>query len=490
MVDDRRPVLVGVATVVQRPVAGSVPEWGAIELMSRALGAALDDAGRGAGELLDAIVVPRGAWQHPDPGRAIGRRIGCPTAASVVAEIGVLQQTLLTWACEAVAAGDRRAVAVVGGEAVARRRAAAIGGVELPGEPDADGEPDVVMAPAAEIITAMEVERDLAVPVHQYALIESVLAHEAGRTPRQQERRVAELWASASAVAATNPDAWHRDAWSAPQLAAGDRGNRMLSTPYRRWCVSDWTVDQASALVVVSAHHARRLGIAEQRFVWPVAAAESNHMVPLPQRRLLARSPAWQLAGQSLAVAGARPADADLIELYSCFPSAVQLAAAELGVPLDDRPWTVTGGMTFAGGPLNNYQLMATATMARRLRQRPGSTGLVTCVSGLLTKVAAAAWRSAGEPLPFVSSDVSAAAADATPTSPVRADLAGPATVVAATVVHERGVPARAVAIVESPAGERCVARSADDAVVARWLDDDVIGTVVALDGSGWFTTA
>ena len=51
------------------------------------------------------------------------------------------------------------------------------------------------------------------------------------------------------------------------------------------------------------------------------------------------------------------------VDLYSCFPSVVQIAAAELGLPVDDpaRPLTVTGGLTFGGGPGNNYGTHAVA---------------------------------------------------------------------------------------------------------------------------------
>ena len=67
--------------------------------------------------------------------------------------------------------------------------------------------------------------------------------------------------------------------------------------------------------------------------------------------------------------------DIGLIDVYSCFPSAVQVAAAELGLPLGDadRPLTVTGGLTFAGGPWNNYVTHSIATMAERLVANPGA---------------------------------------------------------------------------------------------------------------------
>ena len=77
-----------------------------------------------------------------------------------------------------------------------------------------------------------------------------------------------------------------------------------------------------------------------------------------------------------------------MIDLYSCFPSAVQVAATELGLPTGDpaRPLTVTGGLTFAGGPWNNYVTHAIATMAERMVADPGERGLVIANGGWLTK--------------------------------------------------------------------------------------------------------
>lgn len=64
------------------------------------------------------------------------------------------------------------------------------------------------------------------------------------------------------------------------------------------------------------------------------------------------------------------------------------MAAAELGLPVDDpdRPLTVTGGMTFAGGPGNNYGTHSLATVVGGLRQRPGDTGLTTGLGWYVSK--------------------------------------------------------------------------------------------------------
>ena len=83
---------------------------------------------------------------------------------------------------------------------------------------------------------------------------------------------------------------------------------------------------------------------------------------------------------------------------------------SELGLPLD-RPLTVTGGMTFGGGPLNNSVLQAMAKMVQVLRDDPGSVGLVTSISGMITKHGASLWSTRPPEGRFEAADVSAEAA-------------------------------------------------------------------------------
>ena len=76
----------------------------------------------------------------------------------------------------------------------------------------------------------------------------------------------------------------------------------------------------------------------------------------------------------------------EYVDLYSCFPSAVQVAAKELGLS-EDRPLTVTGGLTFGGGPLNNYVMHSVARTVELLRANPGKKGLVTATEGIFMHV-------------------------------------------------------------------------------------------------------
>jgi acetyl-CoA C-acetyltransferase len=86
-------------------------------------------------------------------------------------------------------------------------------------------------------------------------------------------------------------------------------------------------------------------------------------------------------------MAGLSMDDVTAIDIYSCFPSAVEVACSELGLREDDpRGLTVTGGLPFFGGPGNNYSMHGIAEMVARLRGKPDEVGLVTANGGYLSK--------------------------------------------------------------------------------------------------------
>lgn len=440
----------------------------------------------------DVVLTPRGTWRDADPGRLLATRFGAG-ARTVLADIGVLQQTLLTRACAEVARGDIDVALVVGGESRHRDLRARLSGTSAPVTAQTGGEPDEVLSPEGEIVARVEVDAGFTLPAAQYAVIETAIRAGRGRTVDQHARDVADLWSRFSEVAAANPHAWNRDPVGVELLLHPSPRNPMLSTPYTKWHCSQWNVDQAAALLVCSADAASRHRVGRDRWVFPVAAVESNAMVPLSRRRDLAACPAARLGRAALRdLANRDPVDADLVDVYSCFPSAVEVQARELALPLGldadrdrDRPLTVTGGMTFAGGPLNNYTYQALARMAELLRGGEGATGLLTCISGPIAKHGMSLWSSTPPPRGFCAADVSTEVAARTPTLGVTAAHDGLARVDGYTVVHARdGAPERAVVVATTTDGLRTVASSTDDDVVAALLDGEWVGRQVTLRGA------
>ena len=473
---DDAPVLVGVGAVRHRPEDGPVPSL--VELMIEAVRRAGDDAGseRVLGRI-GWIGVPKGAWTHPDPGREVAGAFGSPDAHTVLAEVGVLQQEVIDGACRAVLAGAGVAV-VVGAEVAHGSTDGAAGSVVTARA--AASEPDEHLVSHDLGVSPLEVSNALYDPPTVYAVMESAWAHGRGWDAAEHRRRLGGLWASFAAVAAANPVAWRTDGPDAAAIVDPSPDNRMVASPYTKLCCSNLRVNQAAALVVTTVATARGLGIPADRWVFPHGAAVCNHAVPVVQRTSLAGSPvAASATARALEIAGATVDDLGPIDLYSCFPVAVQVAAHELGLPAE-RPLTVTGGMTFAGGPLNSYQLHSTAAMAEVLRAAPGDTALVTAVSGFLTKYGAAVWSAEPPKATWRAEDTTAEVAALGSARPERAaDPGEEVTVVGATVEHGRDGSRTLVAVGDLPSGDRTIVRTTDPDAVAAGLDETLVGAAL-----------
>ena len=150
----------------------------------------------------------------------------------------------------------------------------------------------------------------------------------------------------------------------------------MIGFPYRKVVNSNEGVQQGTGLIVCSVGKARSLGIPTERWVFPQAGTDGADAHYVSNRTTFSGSPAIRIAGgRALSLAGVEAEALDHVDLYSCFPVAVQVAAHELGLSTD-RDLTVTGGLPFAGGPWSNYVTHSIATMVERLRST-GGTGLV-----------------------------------------------------------------------------------------------------------------
>jgi acetyl-CoA C-acetyltransferase len=476
-VDPRTPVLVGVGTASEA--------YEATTLMAAALTAAIDDAGPpGLAAAIDRVAVPQGNWAYPDPGRLVATAVGASHARTHLVELGIPQQSLVNDALAAILAGTSEVAVVVGGEA--KRWARGSGAVETP-QPGVV--PDVVQRRPGPVVEPVEVATGLWDPVQQYAMIDNALRAAEGTAVAEHRREVAELWERFNRVARDNPRAAFPAPMTAGAIDAPSAGNRPLAFPYNKWHSTQWTVDQAAALLLCSAGAADRLGIPRDRWLFPLVGIESSQAVSLLARAEPHRWPAMGVLGAAAARRIGRPlAEAEVVEAYSCFPAAVRVQQRELGLPTDGTP-TVTGGMAFAGGPFNNFVYQATAAVADRLRALPGALGVVTTVSGLLTKPGLAVWSTEPDPRGPLLGDLAAGAAAATGVVEVVPTLdgyAGDATVVTYTVTPDGLEPARTVVLCDTDDGRRCVAFSDDRALAARAEETELVGAPVTV-GDGTF---
>ena len=160
----------------------------------------------------------------------------------------------------------------------------------------------------------------------------------------------------------------------------------MIGYPYTKLMNSNNNVEQSAGLILCSVEAARSMGVPTDRWIFPHSGTGAHDHWYISNRADLHSSPAIRLAGaRALELAGTAADELAHVDLYSCFPSAVQIASAELGLD-PERQLTVTGGMSFAGGPWNNYPMHGIATMAGILRDDPDVLGLCTANGGYTTK--------------------------------------------------------------------------------------------------------
>ncbi|OBG96996.1 acetyl-CoA acetyltransferase [Mycobacterium sp. E3298] len=487
-VDPRTPVLIGYGQVNHRDEID--PDKRSVEPMDLMAAAARQAADSRVIEAVDSIrVVNILSAQYRDPGLLLGQRIGASDFTTLYSPVGGnVPQSLVNQACLDIQRGRAQVVLLAGAETWRTRRGLRAQGGKLEWTIQDDSVPmaevsgdDVPMAGDAEI--RIRLDR----PAYVYPLFEQALRIANGEPVERHRRRIGELWARFNAVAVDNPHAWIRKPVTAEEICEPGPQNRMISWPYTKLMNSNNMVDQGAALVLTSVEQARRLQVPADRWIYPQAGTDAHDTSAIAERDELHRSPAIRIAGgRALELAGLGIDDIDYVDLYSCFPSAVQVAAAELGLAVDDpaRPLTVTGGLTFAGGPWSNYVMHSIATMAELLVANPGRRGLITANGGYLTKHSFGVYGT--EPPTEFRWEDAQPAVDREPTCAGLMEWEGVGKVEAWTTPFDReGRPEKAFLAVRTPDGSRTLAVITDSAAAQATVREDIGGAKVSVAADG-----
>lgn len=403
-IDPRTPVLVGCGQITDtESQPSSVRSPSAFVAEAARIALADTQAARGAEALaarLESIAVmrffsdssPRFVQPHgrsSNPPRSVANRLGAAACREFVyTEVGGnMPQYLINENAERIARGELDAALVCGGELLRSAQLAQRQGIALGWHEDPGGEPtsagDLRLGWSEE-----EARHNLRAAIWFYPLLENAIRGDRGATPDAHLQSMAKLFARFAAVARDNPLATRREGYDATTLAHIDSHNRYIAWPYPRLMNSNAFVDQASAVVIVSTALADELGIPQQRRVYLHGCADAADIWTVSERAQLHRSPAIRGCSRlALSMAGLEIDSIDAFDIYSCFPSAVEVACREIGLAEDDRRGlTVTGGLPYFGGPGNNYVTHSIAQMMETVRARPGTFGMVTANGSYLTK--------------------------------------------------------------------------------------------------------
>ncbi|HXG42266.1 MAG TPA: acetyl-CoA acetyltransferase [Dehalococcoidia bacterium] len=450
--DPRQPVIVGVAqhTNRARDLERALEPLAMMELVARQ---AAEDAGRPdlLGRLDSLLVVNIISWPYEDAPGLLARRLGIEPPFTYYSGIGgETPQRLVNQVCARILEGRTRLALIVGAEAMHSFMAARRQGVHLPWTPRAV--PRRIDEDVRPGNSELEGRYGCNLPIRVYPLFENALRAHLGLSLEEHRQRLGVLCARMTQVAVGNPYAWFPVARSPEEITSVSPQNRMICFPYPKLMNAIMEVDQAAALLVTSVEAARELGVPEERWVYIWSGAHLADRWHISERPCYHRSLAQELALQrALELAGLRPDDVDMFDLYSCFPSAVQTAMEVLGIGLDDpRPITLTGGLPYAGGPGNNYCSHSIAAAVERLRREPDRKALISGMGWYFTKHSAGVYSGRPPQRPYRPYDPApdAARIEAQEAPPLVEEAEGPATVETYTVIFGRdGEPEEGIVI-------------------------------------------
>jgi acetyl-CoA C-acetyltransferase len=483
-IDPRTPVIIGAAqqTVHRHQQPGPEP-LAAWEATCRL---AVVDAGVDASvaSQVDGILLADCmSWRYDDPVARLADKLGAsPWYARVGAASGTSGQTMVDKAVSEIRAGRADLMLVCGGEMLATARHYRQAGRTPPWShphpvgPDHPFDLAAVQHPG-EVATGLT---EGVGAVYGFAMRDIARRAHLGVAPDVYRQQLGELMAGMTRVAATNPHAWFPQAREFDEIASPGAENRMITYPYTKRMVAIIDVDMSAALLVASQAWADAHAVPAERRIYPWASCYAEDPVYIAERRDLWHSPAMKAASEAvLRSTGLHIDQIDYIDVYSCFPSAVNFARDALGIPQRGGDQvTVTGGLPYAGGPASSYMLTSIVAMLRKLRANPQAKGMVSGV-GMMMSHHIYAIYAAAPPGPAVHQPDAAtlqARLDALPRHLIDDSYVGPAQVATYTVMHDReGRHSHGAAICDLPNGARCYARFKEhhlleDAECTEWV--------------------
>jgi acetyl-CoA C-acetyltransferase len=480
--DPRAPCVIGTAQHTVHKADGPAPE--PLALWADVCRRAADDAlpGRG-GRVLEAAgslsVVYCQSWPYDRPVDRLADALAIAPRHRLYSGIGgTIGQVLVQSAATAIIAGDVDLAVVTGAEALETVRKSAGELAWSHRHPAPTGMPMPAPPHPAEVAHGVK-NAWLEFPVFDVARRARL-----GAAPDAYRAQLGTLLSPFTSVAAANPNAWFPVARSAEEITSVTPVNRLIGYPYTKYMVSVIDVDMAAAVIVASHEEADRLGVAPERRVYLRGWCYADDPVYLAEHPDLSASPAMAAASrEALRCAGVGIDDVAHIDLYSCYPSSVNLARDALGIDAGDgRPLTVTGGLPYFGGPSSNYVTHSVGTMTDVLRSDPGSIGLLNGIGMYLTKHVFGVYSTSPPPGgPPALPDEAGVQARADDRVPIVATWDGPATVAGYSIAHTRsGAAEWGVAVCDVAGGARTYSRLPTELLDA-FEQDEWVGATVSL---------
>jgi acetyl-CoA C-acetyltransferase len=344
---------------------------------------------------LDGIMVVRIVSRHyASPAQDLAQTLGAtPKFVHVSGIGGNSPQTLINHAAGMIARRELDSVLIVGAEAYVQRDADSkrVDSALFRGIPKDYPGDDLIGS------TPLERRHGIEHPLQGFPLFETALWAASGLDLKPYLMQVGQLWSGFSKTAADHPYAWTRTVKTPKDIITPGPSNRPVAFPYTKNMNSFVTVDQGAAVILMSAETAKKYSRKNRQTVYFLGGgyAQDRQRFMIEKSDFTSSPPLKAAVEKALVRSGTVLAHLECFDLYSCFPCAVSIAKKMIGLAdTDPRPLTLTGGLGFFGGPGNNYNLHAVATLAEKISTGERVNGLVTALGWFMHKHAAGIYGS------------------------------------------------------------------------------------------------
>jgi acetyl-CoA C-acetyltransferase len=386
------PIIIGAGQITHRQkISGDSPI--AFDLAQMAIEASVKDTGRtDILEMADILTLVNMFSETGErPVDRLCNKLGIrPVIREDTAIGGNTPQWLVNRAADKIARGESKIIILAGAEAFYREnRLAPIFTKESLGKSIKRLQKDpAVIGDTRSGTTPYEESQGVTHALRIYPLFENALRRHLHMDPEEHRAFLLRYHQGMAAVASGNPYAWSNTGILKEDIATATQTNPIINYPYTKYMNPNPAVNQAAALILTDTDTAKQLSISREKWVYPHSGAEAADKWFISERINYHSSPAIRMiVAASLKAAGFELPDIDFFDLYSCFPCAVIIAAQAIGLPIDDLSlFSITGGLSYFGGPGNNYTMHAIAHAVERLRKRPEERGLITGLGWFLTK--------------------------------------------------------------------------------------------------------
>jgi len=401
MDESKIPILVGCGQITQReedPNCALSP----MDLTSQACFEAAKDTevGNKILEEIDTILVIRSfsdtSWRfacpfgkYHNPPMSLANKINAKNVHQYIYTHagGNMPQWSVNKLCDLISKGEVKTALIAGGESLYTQKKAQRLGLQL----------DWNESPGGKLTewginrkgwSDIEYKHGMKGAIYAYPLIENAIRGKEKRTILEHNKEMGRILAKFSNIAKNNPLADRQKGYTAEEISDVNALNPYIGFPYTKLMNANAFIDQAASIILTNVEHAKKIGIPREKWVYLHGCADAYDHWHLSDRINYYSSPAMNIScKEALEMANCNIEDINFFDIYSCFPSAIKIACDEMGIDINtNKGLTVTGGLPYFGGPGNNYVTHSISEIMNKVRNAPGTKGLITANGNYITK--------------------------------------------------------------------------------------------------------